>query len=89
MATIEITIKGKVQGVFYRASAKKIAEQFRLNGYVKNLPNGDVQAVVAGSDEAIAGFVEWCKRGPSHAIVESVETKAASGQHYTKFEIVR
>ncbi|PIR25569.1 MAG: acylphosphatase [Deltaproteobacteria bacterium CG11_big_fil_rev_8_21_14_0_20_42_23] len=83
-------ISGKVQGVFYRASAQKIAHSLSLMGTVKNLPNGDVEVVAEGEKEALDEFFRWCKEGPTQAEVDSVSRKISSAtQEFTAFTILR
>ncbi|MFN3621371.1 MAG: acylphosphatase [Nitrososphaerales archaeon] len=70
---LHIYISGYVQGVFYRSTAKRVAESLYLTGWVRNLSDGRVEAVIEGEEENLTKFVEWCKRGPIGAEVESVE----------------
>ena len=69
-----LIIAGKVQGVFYRASAKDKAVSLGLKGYVKNLPGGSVELVAEGSPEKLNQLIEWCKDGPANAKVNEVNT---------------
>ena len=71
----EIVVRGRVQGVFYRASAQQEALALGLTGEVCNLPDGAVEAVVEGERRAVDDFIAWCKRGPPHARVEDVKVK--------------
>ena len=90
MPAVHLLIKGKVQGVFYRASAKELAVTLHLSGWVKNTPDGHVEAVASGSETALLQFIEWCKKGPPHARVENVESNLVSNDViYKKFEITR
>ncbi len=73
MKCIRILIKGKVQGVFYRASAKDVALVSDIKGWIKNKKDGDVEAFACGTEEALNEFVEWCKKGPAHAEVKEIE----------------
>lgn len=68
-----LRIRGKVQGVFYRESARTEALRLGLTGQVRNLSDGSVEAVVEGTPEAIEAFVTWCHRGPPQAQVSGVE----------------
>lgn len=70
--TVHIHIIGKVQGVFFRASAKEKADALRLKGWVKNIPDGSVQIVVAGEESSVKQFIAWCKQGPKGARVSDV-----------------
>lgn len=67
-----ITIRGKVQGVWYRASAQQQARLLGLTGFVQNLPDGGVYAEAEGAEPALLDFVKWCRRGPGLAKVEEV-----------------
>ena len=69
MPTIQLIIKGKVQGVFYRASAKEKAEDLGLTGWVKNTPEGYVEIMATGEMDVLERFITWCKKGPSRAFV--------------------
>jgi acylphosphatase len=68
----DVMVSGRVQGVFYRASAQQEAMRLSLVGEIRNLPDGRVEAVVEGPKERIEEFVEWCRRGPPAADVEHV-----------------
>ena len=68
-----LTVSGRVQGVFYRVSAAQQAERLGLTGWVRNLPDGRVEAVVQGAEEPVEAMIEWCREGPSHAEVTEVE----------------
>jgi acylphosphatase len=69
---IRCVVGGRVQGVYYRAAAAERATALDLRGWVKNLPDGRVEAVAAGSIEALTEFTSWLWRGPPAASVESV-----------------
>lgn len=70
-----VFVSGKVQGVFFRQTTKHQAENHGVKGWVKNLPDGRVEAVFEGEDEAVKSIIEYCKRGPSRAKVENIELK--------------
>ncbi len=71
---IHLFISGRVQGVFYRASAVRIAQKYGLYGFVKNLRDGRVEICAEGETAAIEQLIQWCARGPKGAHVEHVET---------------
>ncbi|MEP7164354.1 MAG: acylphosphatase [Ferruginibacter sp.] len=76
MPTFHLLIKGKVQGVFYRASTKKAAITFSITGWVRNKENGDVEALATGTSIQLKKFVNWCRQGPAGAQVnELIETE--------------
>ena len=68
-----LIIRGRVQGVFYRASTREEATRLGLEGWVRNLPDGGVEARVMGEEADVERFIEWCRRGPPHSRVDSVE----------------
>lgn len=86
---IHLTIKGKVQGVFYRARAKDEAEHLHIKGWVKNSNAGDVEIVAMGDDAAIDAFIHWCKQGPPRAIVKEVIVSNAADEEFEGFEIIK
>jgi acylphosphatase len=89
MKHLDITVKGKVQGVFYRASTKAVADQLGVKGNIKNEPNGDVTIAAEGDSIALEMFLDWCQEGPEHATVTSVETNEGELKNYRNFDIVR
>ena len=76
MTKIRLQIHGKVQGVFYRQSALEVAKILGLSGWIKNNPDGTVEAEAVGSPEATDKFKEWCQKGPARAVIDRVETIA-------------
>jgi len=84
-----IVVSGKVQGVFFRASAKERAEQLGINGIVRNLPDGRVHIEAEGSAENLDHFRSWCATGPPRAVVEKVESHTGELSNYDSFKVVR
>ncbi len=70
---VRLRIKGRVQGVFFRESAKEEALRLGLRGWVRNTWDGDVEATVQGAPTEVDEFVSWCHQGPPYASVESVK----------------
>lgn len=70
---VELSIRGRVQGVWYRASARAAAEARHLVGWVRNCDDGSVQAVAEGPRSALEDFITWCHKGPPAARVDRVE----------------
>ncbi len=68
-----IVVKGRVQGVFYRASTKDEAERLGINGWVKNRNDGSVEILAEGDELVVRELIEWCKKGPPHAKVKEVK----------------
>jgi len=89
MPTAHLLIKGRVQGVYYRASAKDKAIQLSLTGWVKNTAAGDVEAVVTGPETAIQSFIAWCRQGPPAAEVEDVKVNPMPETAFEEFFILR
>lgn len=88
MRTILITIKGNVQGVFYRAFAKREAEKLNLKGYAKNLDNGDVEIEVQGNEKDIQEFIKLCKKGPVGSTITAIIIKKVENRkEYSSFSI--
>jgi acylphosphatase len=89
-ARAHLVIHGFVQGVSYRACARAEALRLRLTGWVRNLPNGDVEAVAEGDSSQLEAFIAWCRRGPEDAQVESVkeEEQPATGE-FSTFAVTR
>ncbi len=83
--TRHLRITGRVQGVFYRESMRMRAEALGVTGWVRNLRNGAVEAVIQGEENAIAELIAWCRIGPPAAAVSNVEISFAPG-HFTRFE---
>jgi len=71
-----VIVKGLVQGVFFRANMKRVAETHNVAGWVRNLPDGEtVEAVLEGEREAVEKVICWCLRGPPLAEVKEVHVK--------------
>ena len=89
MKTIRLTIKGKVQGVFYRATAKDVADQLGIKGWVKNLPDNKVEIKATASEEILQKFMNWCNQGPPRAKVNDVIVEELSLEEFKGFSIIR
>jgi acylphosphatase len=89
MKRATIRVFGRVQGVFFRHTARTHAERLELGGWVRNEADGSVTAVVEGNETALSQFIEWCRKGPPLAGVEKteVEWKEATGE-FKRFEIL-
>jgi len=89
MKHININITGKVQGVFFRASTKAVADQMGVKGLVKNEKDGSVYIEAESNETTLQMFLEWCKEGPDKSIVENVEVKDGELKNYRNFEILK
>ncbi len=83
-----VTISGHVQGVFYRAATQRQANTWGVKGWVRNLPDGRVEALFEGDQAAVQAMVSWCHSGPPNAYVTGVEVsyEPYSGQ-FTSFGV--
>jgi acylphosphatase len=77
MTRAHLQISGRVQGVCYRASCREQAARLGLTGEVRNLPDGDVAAVVEGPRSGVEELIAWCRRGPPGAQVREVQVRWA------------
>jgi acylphosphatase len=86
---INIVITGKVQGVYYRASALTKAREIGVNGFVQNCKDGSVYLEAEGTDEQLTALTLWCKSGPPSARVLGCEIEPGEVKHYSEFTIKR
>jgi acylphosphatase len=89
MKTVHLEISGKVQGVFFRASAQEIAKLHKISGWIRNTRDKRVEALITGAEKDIQRFIEWCKEGPDRALVEHVTITNMALQTFDKFEVIR
>jgi acylphosphatase len=83
----EVRVTGFVQGVFFRAEARARARSLGLAGWVRNAPDGSVEAVFEGDSDKVESMVEWCLRGPRGAQVEGVEVDWAEPHGEQAFSV--
>jgi acylphosphatase len=72
-ARAHVFVNGRVQGVFFRSETKQRADRYDVKGWVRNLPDGRVEAVFEGEQEAVEGLIEFCKHGPYGAKITNVD----------------
>ncbi len=82
-----VLISGRVQGVFFRGTCRRVAEQHGVSGWVRNLPDGSVEAVFEGPAEAVSRLVEWSRHGPRSAVVEGVRVEAEKPEGIARFQV--
>jgi acylphosphatase len=82
-----LMISGRVQGVFFRDTLRRQADERGVAGWVRNLPDGQVEAVLEGSESDVAALVEWAHHGPPHARVTTVTATAEPPDGLTSFVI--
>jgi acylphosphatase len=84
----KIRIWGHVQGVSYRKQTRKVARYLGVNGWVRNVANGMVEACFDGSMQSVDALIAWCARGPRRGRVDRVQiVEAGRGGDYADFEI--
>ena len=86
---VKITVAGRVQGVFYRASTKSKADELGIKGIVRNERDGSVYIEAEAEEELLEKFVAWCRQGPAQAKVEQVEITLIRFTGFKSFEIQR
>ncbi|HEX3715709.1 MAG TPA: acylphosphatase [Trebonia sp.] len=87
MVRRRLLISGRVQGVFFRDTCRRLAGQYGVNGWVRNLADGRVEAVFEGPAEDVARLVEWSRDGPPAAAVEDVRVQAETPEGISGFQI--
>ena len=88
MATARrVTVTGRVQGVFFRAWTQQQGQQLGVHGWVRNCPDGSVEAHVEGSEDAVMRIVEMLRQGPAHARVDHVQVSEAEVGRFSRFEV--
>ena len=73
-----LQVRGRVQGVFYRASCRRQAEALGVAGWARNLDDGRVEVVAEGTPTAVAALAAWCRQGPPGALVTGVDDRLES-----------
>ena len=73
----KLKIHGRVQGVFFRQSTREKARQLGLSGWVKNMPDGTVEALATGPEPVVQELIAWCEHGPPYASVEKVDVRVS------------
>jgi acylphosphatase len=89
MKHINIKVIGKVQGVFFRASTKAVADQMGVKGKVKNEKDGSVLIEAEADELSLNLFVDWCKQGPDKAVVDAVEVSDGEWQNFSNFVVIK
>ena len=84
-----VYVSGTVQGVYYRATTRDQARERGVDGWVRNLADGRVEAVFEGAPDAVEAMVEWCHTGSPRAEVDDVDVEYADPHGETGFEIRR
>jgi acylphosphatase len=85
MVTRHLKIDGRVQGVGFRYHMSRVARELGITGWVRNRRDGSVEAMVAGTSDAVDKIIAWARQGPGHAAVTGVEVAEDSGS-YASFD---
>lgn len=86
-AAVHIVVRGRVQGVWFRASAQERASGLHLTGWVRNRPDGAVELHAEGDPEKLDQFIQWCREGPPAAKVTRLDTRSVDPQGMETFDI--
>lgn len=89
MKHLDIRVSGKVQGVFYRATAKAVADQLGVKGIILNDADGTVVIEAEGDDFSLDMFLEFCQKGSDKAEVERLDVSESPVKNYRNFEVIR
>ena len=87
MVRYRVLISGRVQGVFFRDTCRQLAEQNGVAGWVRNLPDGRVEAVFEGPDDNVRRLVDWARTGPRLAVVDNVAVQPEPPEGLAAFRI--
>ncbi len=87
MVRYRVLVSGQVQGVFFRDSCQRMALAHGVSGWVRNLPDGRVEAIFEGPAEGVSRLVEWSRHGPSRAAVAGVAVQAEQPEGLRTFQI--
>lgn len=89
MKHLNIKVYGQVQGVSYRVTAKAVADQLRVKGFVTNQPDGSVYIEAEGDEFSLGEFLAFCHKGSDRAVVEKVEAIESEVENYRNFEVLK
>ncbi|MGH8970425.1 MAG: acylphosphatase [Actinomycetes bacterium] len=87
MVRRRVLVTGQVQGVFFRDTCRREARRAGAHGWVRNLPDGSVEAVFEGDAEAVARLVDWSRRGPAGATVDAVDVRDEEPEGLSGFSV--
>jgi acylphosphatase len=86
---VRVVVHGRVQGVFFRDTCRRTANQLGVSGWVRNRPDGAVEAVFEGAADDVDAMLAWCRSGPPMAKVDSVESEEEPVEGLSGFAITR
>lgn len=83
-----VLVTGRVQGVFYRAATRERANELGVSGWVRNLPDGRVEARVEGDPGAVEDLLAWMRQGPPSAVVDELEAEPVEPERRPGFDVI-
>ena len=89
LQSVSITVRGIVQGVYFRQSTKEMALRSGITGEVRNLADGDVLVIATGTEPQLKKLIEWCHKGPETAVISNVIVKDVELKKFDTFKIVK
>jgi len=87
VTAVHIRIKGLVHGVSFRSSMAQLASDLGVRGWVRNLPDGTVEAFLEGDERKVKRIIDWAKFGPPRARVDKLEVELATPRNHRDFRI--
>jgi acylphosphatase len=88
MIHVNITISGKVQRIGFRFTSMQAAVKLGVHGFVMNVDHDKVYIEAEGEENSVNKFIEWCKTGPTWAIVKQISVEKGEMKHFSSFEIL-
>lgn len=88
VVSVRVLVEGRVQGVWFRESTRREAERLGVAGWVRNLPDGRVEAVFEGDPAAVESAIAWARQGPERAVVTRLERIDETPQGLTTFRVL-
>jgi len=86
-AAVKLRVRGLVQGVYFRANLSSVASDAHISGWVRNMVDGSVEALLEGEEEDVESVVRWARRGPPGARVDSVQSERVAVRNLKGFRI--
>lgn len=87
MIRYRVLVSGRVQGVFFRDTCQRVAHEHGVAGWVRNLPDGRVEAVLEGPADSVERVVDWAREGPRAAVVTGIAVRAETPEGLDRFLI--
>jgi len=87
VTAVHIRIRGLVHGVSFRSTMAQVASDMGVRGWVRNLPDGSVEAFLEGDERKLKRVIDWAKLGPPHARVDKLEVEQATPRNHRDFRI--